>query len=60
MQRDVSSFVKDPEGFIARYKRPYEEAMGRTRSADDQTMREAARSYILCDSKTNVICIFSS
>ncbi|KAK9350225.1 hypothetical protein V1523DRAFT_109466 [Lipomyces doorenjongii] len=45
MQRDVSSFVRDPEGFIARYKRPYEEAMGRTRSADDQTMREAARSY---------------
>ncbi|KAK9327192.1 hypothetical protein V1520DRAFT_349468 [Lipomyces starkeyi] len=41
----VRSFVRRQEGFIARYKRPYEEAMGRTRSADGQTMREAARSY---------------
>ncbi|KAJ8100843.1 hypothetical protein POJ06DRAFT_249634 [Lipomyces tetrasporus] len=45
MQRDVCSFVRNQDGFIARYKRPYEEAMGRTRSADGQTMREAARSY---------------
>ncbi|KAK9248555.1 hypothetical protein V1506DRAFT_452585, partial [Lipomyces tetrasporus] len=45
MQRDVCSFVRDQEGFLSRYKRPYEEAIGSTRSADNQTMREAARSY---------------
>ncbi|KAK9481619.1 hypothetical protein V1527DRAFT_479075 [Lipomyces starkeyi] len=60
MQRDVCSFVRDQEGFIVRYKRPYEEAMGWTRSADGQTMREAARSFILCDRKINVIGLFSS
>ncbi|KAK9347864.1 hypothetical protein V1522DRAFT_450098 [Lipomyces starkeyi] len=45
MQRDVCNFVRNQEGFIARYKRSYEEAMGRTRSADGQTIREAAGSY---------------
>ncbi|KAK9493602.1 hypothetical protein V1508DRAFT_77830 [Lipomyces doorenjongii] len=45
MQRDVSSFIGNQENFVARYKRPYQEAMGSTRSADGQTMRDAARSY---------------
>ncbi|KAK9429395.1 hypothetical protein V1505DRAFT_394253 [Lipomyces doorenjongii] len=30
----TGSFVRNPEGFIARYKRPYGESMGRT-PADD-------------------------
>ncbi|KAK9361677.1 hypothetical protein V1504DRAFT_439304 [Lipomyces starkeyi] len=45
MQRDVCNFIRNPESFIARFKRPYEEAMGSARSASSQTMRKAARSY---------------
>ncbi|KAK9481981.1 hypothetical protein V1527DRAFT_55643, partial [Lipomyces starkeyi] len=33
------------ESFIARFKRPYEAAMGSARSAGSQTMRKAAKSY---------------
>ncbi|KAK9364546.1 hypothetical protein V1509DRAFT_650507 [Lipomyces kononenkoae] len=45
MQSDVCSFIRDQKGFVARYKRPYEEEKGSTRSGDGQTMRDAARSY---------------
>ncbi|KAK9367327.1 hypothetical protein V1509DRAFT_610788 [Lipomyces kononenkoae] len=31
--------------FIARFKRPYEEATGKARSTDGQTMRKAQKSY---------------
>ncbi|KAK9372159.1 uncharacterized protein V1513DRAFT_385343, partial [Lipomyces chichibuensis] len=41
MQCDLGGFIREQEEFIARYKRPYEEAMGRKRSADSQTMRKA-------------------
>ncbi|KAK9343132.1 hypothetical protein V1522DRAFT_414075 [Lipomyces starkeyi] len=41
MQREVCSFIRNQGVFIARYKRPYEEDMGRTRSADSQMMRKA-------------------
>ncbi|KAK9483075.1 hypothetical protein V1527DRAFT_515298 [Lipomyces starkeyi] len=45
MQRDLGDFIRKQDEFIVRYKRPYEEAMGRTRSADSQTMRKAQKSY---------------
>ncbi|KAK9372677.1 uncharacterized protein V1513DRAFT_460383 [Lipomyces chichibuensis] len=45
MQRDLGDFIRKQQEFIARYKRPYEEAMGRKRSADSQTMRKAQKSY---------------
>jgi hypothetical protein len=45
MQRDLGDFIIKQDELIARYKRPYEDAMGRTRSADSQTMRKAQKSY---------------
>ncbi|KAK9482913.1 hypothetical protein V1527DRAFT_521761 [Lipomyces starkeyi] len=45
MQRDLCGFIRNQDEFIARFKRPYEEAMGKTRSADSQTMRKAQKSY---------------
>ncbi|KAK9483368.1 hypothetical protein V1527DRAFT_270861 [Lipomyces starkeyi] len=54
MQRDICSFIKNQESFIARFKRPYEEAMGSPRSAGSQTMRKATKSYYFCDPKTNL------
>ncbi|KAK9247045.1 hypothetical protein V1506DRAFT_533364, partial [Lipomyces tetrasporus] len=45
MQRDLGDFIIKQDELIARYKRPYEVAMCRTRSADSQTMRKAQKSY---------------
>ncbi|KAK9246506.1 hypothetical protein V1506DRAFT_574143 [Lipomyces tetrasporus] len=45
MQQDLCSFIRNQDEFIARYKRSYEAAMGRARSADGQTMRKAQKSY---------------
>ncbi|KAK9489009.1 hypothetical protein V1508DRAFT_362629, partial [Lipomyces doorenjongii] len=45
MQRDLCGFIRSQDEFIARFKRHYEEAMGKARSADSQTMRKAQKSY---------------
>ncbi|KAK9251276.1 hypothetical protein V1507DRAFT_499494 [Lipomyces tetrasporus] len=45
MQQDLCSFIRNQDEFIARYKRSYEAAMGRARSADGQTMTKAQKSY---------------
>ncbi|KAK9487534.1 hypothetical protein V1527DRAFT_495035 [Lipomyces starkeyi] len=45
MQRDISRFISNPAAFIAHFKRPYEEALGTTRSEPSHTMRKAPKSY---------------
>ncbi|KAK9311057.1 hypothetical protein V1524DRAFT_109487 [Lipomyces starkeyi] len=59
MQRDVCSFIRNPESFLVKFKRPYEEAMGSARSAGSQTMRRAAGSYFYMRPKTNLSGLFS-
>ncbi|KAK9390252.1 hypothetical protein V1515DRAFT_589684 [Lipomyces mesembrius] len=45
MQRDVCGVIRNPDAFMARFKRPYEEAMDTARSAGKQTMRKSPKSY---------------
>ncbi|KAK9243953.1 hypothetical protein V1506DRAFT_555028 [Lipomyces tetrasporus] len=45
MRRDICCFIPNPASFIAHFKRPYEEALGRTRSEVSHTMRKAPKTY---------------
>ncbi|KAK9334358.1 hypothetical protein V1521DRAFT_375118 [Lipomyces starkeyi] len=45
MQRNICSFIPNKKAFLAQFKRPYEEALGHSRSIADNTMRKAPRTY---------------
>ncbi|KAK9347858.1 hypothetical protein V1522DRAFT_419843 [Lipomyces starkeyi] len=45
MQRDICRFITNPASFIAHFKRPYEEALGSSRSELNHTMRKAPKTY---------------
>ncbi|KAK9233782.1 hypothetical protein V1525DRAFT_415383 [Lipomyces kononenkoae] len=45
MQRHICSFISNKNVFFAEFKRSYEEALGNSRSAADNTMRKAPRTY---------------
>ncbi|KAK9345933.1 hypothetical protein V1522DRAFT_405779 [Lipomyces starkeyi] len=45
MQRDICRFISNKAAFIAQFKRPYEEAVGTSRSVSSHTMRKAPKSY---------------
>ncbi|KAK9341844.1 hypothetical protein V1522DRAFT_433108 [Lipomyces starkeyi] len=45
MQRDICRFIPNAGSFIAHFKRPYEEALGRSQSEVNHTMRKAPTTY---------------
>ncbi|KAK9484847.1 hypothetical protein V1527DRAFT_468807 [Lipomyces starkeyi] len=45
MQRDICSFISTKKMFLAQFRRPYEEALGGSRSGADQTMRTVPKTY---------------
>ncbi|KAK9357160.1 hypothetical protein V1504DRAFT_442964 [Lipomyces starkeyi] len=45
MQRALSRFISNKEALMRQYKRPYEEALGISRSVGKNTMRKALKSY---------------
>ncbi|KAK9357207.1 hypothetical protein V1504DRAFT_442939 [Lipomyces starkeyi] len=45
MQRALSRFISNKEALMGQYKRPYEEALGISRSVGKNTMRKALKSY---------------
>ncbi|KAK9319346.1 hypothetical protein V1517DRAFT_376569 [Lipomyces orientalis] len=45
MQQDMRRFITTPASYIAHFKRPYEEALGQSRSEVNHTMRKAPKTY---------------
>ncbi|KAK9334647.1 hypothetical protein LIPSTDRAFT_4684 [Lipomyces starkeyi NRRL Y-11557] len=55
MQRDICRFIPNAGSFIAHFKRPYEEALGRSQSEVNHTMKKPRRATIICDLRINTI-----